>query len=496
MAQFNKGPAYGLSAEVKSKLVTCMKSDSKLSTMAKTKELSKDVRDKIIDLHKAGMGYKTIAKQLDLEKAYDRVPREELWYCMRKSGVAEKYVRVVQDMYERSRTVVRCAVGQTEEFKVEVGLHQGSALSPFLFAIVMDQLSEEIRQESPWTMMFADDIVICSESREQVEENLERWRFALERRGMKIAQKYDTQKEEELRIWIEEVTSMPIGENFQLGLKDGVILCELINKLQPGSVKKINNSKLNWHKLENLGNFIKAILAYGLKPNDIFEANDLFENGNMTQVQTTLLALASMAKTKGLDTKTDIGVKYADKQERRFKDEQLKAGNCVIGLQMGTNKCASQAGMTAYGTRRHLYDPKTQTDKPYDQTTISLQMGTNKGASQAGMGAPGTRRDIFDQKLSQQPIDNSTISLQMGTNKTASQKGMSAYGLGRQIYDPKYCPAGGEPGAHTNGSQGTGTTGSEVSDTDYQADYQAEYHHEYQPQYDEYRGHYDQGIDY
>ncbi|KAK3569600.1 hypothetical protein QTP86_002673 [Hemibagrus guttatus] len=123
----------------------------------------------------------------NLEKAYDRVPREELWYCMRKSGVAEKYVRVVQDMYERSRTVVRCAVGQTEEFNVEVGLHQGSALSPFLFAILMDQLSEEVRQESPWTMMFADDIVICSESREQVEENLERWRFALERRGMKVS---------------------------------------------------------------------------------------------------------------------------------------------------------------------------------------------------------------------------------------------------------------------------------------------------------------------
>ncbi|KAK3554737.1 hypothetical protein QTP70_033429, partial [Hemibagrus guttatus] len=101
----------------------------------------------------------------NLQKAYDRVPREELSYCMRKSGVAEKYVRVVQDMYERSRTVVRCAVGQIEEFKVEVGLHQGSALSPFLFAIVMNQLSEEVRQESPWTMMFADDIVICSESR-------------------------------------------------------------------------------------------------------------------------------------------------------------------------------------------------------------------------------------------------------------------------------------------------------------------------------------------
>ncbi len=51
-------------------------------------------------------------------------------------------------------------------------------------------------------------------------------------------------------------------------------------------------------QLENLGNFIKAILAYGVKPNDIFEANDLFENGNLTQVQTTLLALASMVRLK------------------------------------------------------------------------------------------------------------------------------------------------------------------------------------------------------
>ena len=68
----------------------------------------------------------------DLEKADDRVPREELWYHMRKSGVAEKYVRVVKDTYESWKTVVRWAVGVTEEFKVEEGLYQGPALSPFL----------------------------------------------------------------------------------------------------------------------------------------------------------------------------------------------------------------------------------------------------------------------------------------------------------------------------------------------------------------------------
>ena len=62
---------------------------------------------------------------VDLEKAYNRVPREELWYCMRKSGIVEKYVPLVQDMYERSETVVRCAVGTTESFEVKVRLHQG-----------------------------------------------------------------------------------------------------------------------------------------------------------------------------------------------------------------------------------------------------------------------------------------------------------------------------------------------------------------------------------
>ena len=46
---------------------------------------------------------------------------------------------------------------------------------------------DEVRSESLWTMFFADDIVICSEGREPVEENLERWRFALERRGMKVS---------------------------------------------------------------------------------------------------------------------------------------------------------------------------------------------------------------------------------------------------------------------------------------------------------------------
>ncbi|KAF7237121.1 Calponin-2 [Varanus komodoensis] len=257
----------------------------------------------------------------------------------------------------------------------------------------------------------------------------------------RLAQKYDRQKEAELQVWIESITGKEIGPDFQKGLKDGVILCELINKLQPGSVKKIHVSALNWHQLENLSNFIKATLNYGLKPVDLFEANDLYENGNMTQVQVCLLALAGMAKTKGIDSGVDIGVKYSGKQKRSFDDATLKAGQCVIGLQMGTNKCASQSGMTAYGTRRHLYDPKNQILPPMDHSTISLQMGTNKCASQVGMTAPGTRRHIYDSKMGTEKCDDSSLSLQMGYTQGANQSGQ-VFGLGRQIYDPKYCSQG------------------------------------------------------
>ena len=94
---------------------------------------------------------------------------------MRKSGIVEKYVQLVQDMYEGSETVL-CSKGTTESFKVKVGLHQGSALSPFLFAVIMDRLTDEVRREPPWTMLFADDIVICEETREEVEQRLESWR--------------------------------------------------------------------------------------------------------------------------------------------------------------------------------------------------------------------------------------------------------------------------------------------------------------------------------
>ena len=124
---------------------------------------------------------------IDLEKAYDRVPRDEVWRCLRERDVPEKYVRIIQETYTDATTQVRSSVGVTDSFQVQVGLHQGSALSPFLFNIVFDVLTEAVRENPPWCVLYADDVVIIAKSRRELQEKLERWRQALENRGMRIS---------------------------------------------------------------------------------------------------------------------------------------------------------------------------------------------------------------------------------------------------------------------------------------------------------------------
>ncbi|XP_037775541.1 uncharacterized protein LOC119572505 [Penaeus monodon] len=90
-------------------------------------------------------------------------------------------------MCRNTSTEVRCQSGKSENFEIKVGVHQGSALSPLLFAVVMDCLTEEVRRPSPWDIMCADDVVICTNDRETCEEKLEQWTRDLERRCMKVS---------------------------------------------------------------------------------------------------------------------------------------------------------------------------------------------------------------------------------------------------------------------------------------------------------------------
>ena len=72
-----------------------------------------------------------------IEHPYDRVPRQEVWRYMREKGVPEKNVMIVR----RSENPDKSSLGITDMIPVGVGLHQGSSLSPYLFAMRMDVLA-------------------------------------------------------------------------------------------------------------------------------------------------------------------------------------------------------------------------------------------------------------------------------------------------------------------------------------------------------------------
>ena len=78
---------------------------------------------------------------VDLEKAFDRVPRKVIWWALRKHGVDEWIMGLVQGMYSNAKSRVRVGEGYSEEFEVKVGVHQGSVLSPLLFIIVLEASS-------------------------------------------------------------------------------------------------------------------------------------------------------------------------------------------------------------------------------------------------------------------------------------------------------------------------------------------------------------------
>ena len=82
---------------------------------------------------------------IDLEKAYDKIPRNVMWWALEKHKVPTKYVALIKDIYNKVVTNVRTNDGDTSDFLINIGLHQESALSPYLFALVMDEVTRDIQ---------------------------------------------------------------------------------------------------------------------------------------------------------------------------------------------------------------------------------------------------------------------------------------------------------------------------------------------------------------
>ncbi|KAK3926669.1 Myophilin [Frankliniella fusca] len=170
-----------------------------------------------------------------------------------------------------------------------------------------------------------------------------------------INSKYSDELAQECLEWIKVVT----GENFNTSgdmdnfyeiLKDGTLLCRLINTLQPGSIKKINESQMAFKCMENIDAFLKNARTMGVPAQETFQTVDLWERQNLNSVVICLQSLGRKAHNYG---KPSIGPKEAEKNVRQFSEEQLRAGQGVISLQYGSNKGANQSGIN-FGNTRHM----------------------------------------------------------------------------------------------------------------------------------------------
>jgi hypothetical protein len=118
--------------------------------------------------------------------------------------------------------------------------------------------------------------------------------------------------------------------------------------------KAPKREKMAFKKMEEINQFLTAVgkSPYNVASSELFQTVDLYESQNMNAVITCLESLGRKAQKLGL---AGIGPKEADQNKRDFTEEQLKAGQNVIGLQMGSNKGATQAGQN-FGKSRMIVD--------------------------------------------------------------------------------------------------------------------------------------------
>ena len=132
---------------------------------------------------------------VDLEKAFDRVPRGVLWGVLREYGLSDPLIRAVRSLYYRCQSLVRIVGNKSDLFPVRVGLRQGCPLTPILFIIFMDRISrhsqgvEGVRfgDHRIGSLLFADDVVLLASSDRDLQLSLGRFAPEFEAARMRIS---------------------------------------------------------------------------------------------------------------------------------------------------------------------------------------------------------------------------------------------------------------------------------------------------------------------
>lgn len=169
---------------------------------------------------------------IDLEKAFDKIKREDIWKILIKRGVSENLIKGIQSLYKETKNYVRIKQEKSKLFETTIGLRQGCILSPVLFTVVLDEAIKEAKKDlkqyevGHWKMeqitvsdlCYADDIVIIAKNEKTLNLNMEIYKKALQKVNMTISK--------------EKTQTMIIGNTEQHVVKLGEEKLEQVNRFK------------------------------------------------------------------------------------------------------------------------------------------------------------------------------------------------------------------------------------------------------------------------
>ena len=124
---------------------------------------------------------------VDLEKAFDTVPREMVMATLWWMGAPGAEVRMVEGTYEKTTARMVVGEGASEEFEVKIGLRQGSVLSPLLFIAVLDLISRKtVVKDAMKKLLYADDLALVANDKQELQETMEEWNGLFTKHGLKL----------------------------------------------------------------------------------------------------------------------------------------------------------------------------------------------------------------------------------------------------------------------------------------------------------------------
>ncbi|GFO13790.1 transgelin [Plakobranchus ocellatus] len=191
----------------------------------------------------------------------------------------------------------------------------------------------------------------------------------------KVDNAFDADEATKCLVWIREITGedipvesvmgdkQKVSEFFYETLKDGFLLCRLANCIVPEEMQ-INMKSLTFKKSSNeafesarerarLEIFCEKMMEFGVPETLTFQIDSLYERTNLVQAYCAIRNFGMEAESRPSFTGERFWPKKAEENRRTFTEEQLRASAGVINLQMGTNKGASQSGMT-FGKQRMI----------------------------------------------------------------------------------------------------------------------------------------------